>query len=123
MNSSSVPLLGAHEIIAAVSVIDAKIQILHVPLRQPLGIGRRDGGVLQSLKHKPGLYQSRAALYEGRLLEQLRSELVQIFAPVGPGVSAGALLKYRLVAVLLEQLHGGLGGGQQEIVFAGGEPK
>ena len=52
---------GAREIIATVGVIDVEIQLLHVPLRQTLGIGRRNGGVLQSLEHKPGLYQSRIA--------------------------------------------------------------
>jgi len=97
---------GAHEVIAAVGVIDTKLEILHVPFRQPLGIGRCDGGVLQSLKHKPGLYQSRiggpACYSSARRLEQLGGELVQILAPVGPGVGAGAFLELRIEAVHFE---------------------
>ena len=71
---------GAHEIIAAVSVIDAEIQLLHVPLRQPFGIGRRDGGMLQSLKHKPGLYQTTAL--------RLRASVDAAGAQVAPGACA-----------------------------------
>ena len=48
-------VLRPHEIIAVVSMIDTKIELLDVPLRQTLGIRRRDGRVLQSLEHKTGL--------------------------------------------------------------------
>ena len=78
------PVLGACEIIAAVSVIDVKIQILHVPLRQALGIGRCNGGVLQSLKHKPGLYQSALGSYWnncGANWFRYSRQLVQVWAP------------------------------------------
>jgi hypothetical protein len=78
------PVLGACEIIAAVSVIDVKIQILHVPFGQALGVGRGNGGVLQSLKHKPGLYQSALGNYWnncGANWFRYSRQLVQVWAP------------------------------------------
>ena len=58
-----------------------------------------------------------------RGLEQLRRELIEVVAPVRPGVPTRALLERRGEAVPLEQLHGALGRRQQEIVGAGGEPE
>ena len=43
---------SANKIVAVVGVVDAKVEFLHVPLRQAGGIGRRNGGVFQSTEHK-----------------------------------------------------------------------
>ena len=56
------------------------------------------------------------------LLEQLRGKLVQVIAPVDPGVRTRALFEDRLETVFLQQLNGRLGVRHQAIVDAGAQP-
>lgn len=58
-----------------------------------------------------------------RSLEQLGCELIEVFAPVDPGVRAFGFLVNYLESVLLEHLHGGAGRRDEEIVLAGGKPE
>src|SRR4051812_9668139 len=58
-----------------------------------------------------------------RSLEELRHELVQVVAPVDPGMPSGAFLEHRREAVLLEQIDGRLRGRDQSVVLARGEPQ
>ena len=71
---------------------------------------------------KNKLDRRRARAFEG-LLEQLRSELPEILAPIDPGVRAFRFLVNNVEPVLLEHRHRGAGRFDEEIVLAGGEPE
>src|ERR1044071_5536507 len=57
------------------------------------------------------------------LLEQLRGELVEVIAPVDPGVGARGFVENGTEPVVLQHRHGATSGFNQEIVLARREPE
>src|SRR6266851_5373011 len=63
------------------------------------------------------------AFWPSGSLEQLRRELIEVVAPVDPGVGAGRFDEHGIETMPLQHGHGAAGSFNHEVVLARGEPQ
>src|SRR5687768_13790999 len=91
----------------------------------PFSIPSQDSAASSSLQGTFYMDGSPAPMNDeqDRLLEQLRSEDIQVIAPVNPGMAAGAFFIHDVEAVLLEHLNSRSSCFNQEVILACAEPE